>query len=250
MKIHFLGTSGWYDTHENGSTMCTLIESKEAYIVFDAGFGIHKLGEYITDDRPIYLFISHFHLDHICGFHVFPRFKFPQGITVIYQDEKSSKQAFKNITSHPFCAKISEYRFSVKTTTVKPGGYAKPLKFECLPIDHTDPCLGYRLYIEDKVIVYCSDTTPCDNSVRLAQKADILIHESAMSPGKSDWKWGHSNPAEAAGIAKKANVKKLVLSHFAASGYDSMSKRNAGLRVARQVFSNTIVAKDGLTIKV
>jgi len=38
MKIHFLGTNGWFDS-ETGGTPCTLIDSEEAYIVLDAGSG-------------------------------------------------------------------------------------------------------------------------------------------------------------------------------------------------------------------
>jgi ribonuclease BN (tRNA processing enzyme) len=250
MKIHFLGTNGWFDTHETGSTMCTLLETKEAYIVFDVGFGVHKLDKYIKDDRPIYFFISHFHIDHICGFHVMPKFSFKQKVIIVYQDDPSSRAAFKSLTSHPFCASLEQYKFPVEVMKVKPGGHTKPIEFECLPLSHADPCLGYRLYVEGKVIVYCSDTAPCDNDIRLAQGADVLLHECALSPGRSDSKWGHSSPEGAAEVAKKAGVKKLVLTHFAASGYTSFGKRRSGKRAAKKIFSNTVVAKDGFTITV
>ncbi len=250
MKIHFLGTNGWFDTKETGSTMCTLLETKEAYIVFDVGFGVHKLDKYIKDDRPIYVFISHFHLDHVCGFHVMPKFKFKQKMTMVYQDDPSSIAAFKNLTSHPFCASVKQYSFPVETMKVKSGGHTKPIEFECLPLQHTDPCLGYRVYVEGKVIVYCSDTAPCENSIRLAQGADVLLHEASLSVGKTDAKWGHSNPVEAAGIAKKAGVKKLVLTHFAGSCYTSLSQRKSGVSAAKKIFTNTIMATDGLVVKI
>ena len=58
----FLGTNGWYSS-KTGLTPCVLIDSKEGYIVLDAGEGIQKLDKYITDDKkPIYLFLSHFSL--------------------------------------------------------------------------------------------------------------------------------------------------------------------------------------------
>lgn len=249
MKIYLLGTNGWYDTSETGNTMCTLLETKDAYIIFDAGFGIHKMGKYIKDDRPIYLFISHFHLDHVCGFHVMPKFKFKQKMTIIYQDEKSNNLAFKSLTSHPICASLDQFNFPVEVKKVKPGGYNMPIKFECLPIKHTDPCLGYRLYVEDKVVAYCSDTAPCENDIRLAYHADVLLHECALSPGKSDFEWGHSNSEEAAQIANEAGVKKLVLTHFGASGFDLLRKRKLAGKLARKIFSETIVGTDDLLIK-
>jgi len=250
MKIHFLGTSGWFDTHETGNTMCTLVETGEAYIVFDIGFGVHKLDQYIKDDKPIYFFISHFHLDHVCGFHVMPKFKFRQKAIFVYQDDPSSKAAFKNLTAQPFCAPPELYKFPVEVVTVKPGGYTKPIKFECLSLNHINPCLGYRIYVEDKVITYCSDTAPCENDIRLAQGADILLHECAMSPGKADMDWGHSDPEGAAGVAKKAGVKKLVLTHFSANGYGSSAKRKTGTKIAKRIFPNTVMARDGLTVKI
>ena len=250
MKLHFLGTNGWYDTVPAGNTVCTLLETKDAYIVFDLGFGVQKLDKYIKDDRPIYIFISHFHLDHVCGFHVLPKFKFKQGINIIYQDNKVNRVALKSLSNPPLCATFGFYGYPVKLFPIKSGGYTKPLEFECLPLKHTTPCFGYRLYVEGGVVTYCCDTAPCENDLRLAQNADVLIHESAMSPGTSDWKWGHSNPAEAAQIAKDGKVKKLVLTHFGPGGYDSIIKRRKAQRVARDIFGDTIIGADGKTINI
>ena len=77
MKITFLGTNGWYPT-ATGDTPCILIETKEHYIVLDAGNGIYKLDRYITENKPISLFISHFHIDHTSGLHTLAQFHFSQ----------------------------------------------------------------------------------------------------------------------------------------------------------------------------
>ena len=68
MKITFLGTNSWFST-KTGNTVCALIEAEDFYIILDAGDGIHKLGKYFKGDKPIYMFLSHFHFDHIIGFH-------------------------------------------------------------------------------------------------------------------------------------------------------------------------------------
>ena len=88
MKITFLGTNGWYNS-PTGNTICILIESADYYIVLDAGDGFYKLSEYIIKDKPAFLFLSHFHLDHISGLHTLVKFSFkkelkffgPKGIT-------------------------------------------------------------------------------------------------------------------------------------------------------------------------
>ena len=65
-KIIFLGTNGWYDT-DTGNTICILIDSPLFTIILDAGNGIAKLDRYADFNKPAYLFLSHFHLDHIAG---------------------------------------------------------------------------------------------------------------------------------------------------------------------------------------
>jgi ribonuclease BN (tRNA processing enzyme) len=77
MQIIFLGTNGWFDS-PTGSTICTLINTESCHIILDAGNGIYKADRYIQDDLPVYIFLSHFHLDHIEGLHVLNKFSFPR----------------------------------------------------------------------------------------------------------------------------------------------------------------------------
>jgi len=58
------------------------------------------------------------------------------------------------------------------------------------------------------VAVYSSDTGPCDAVVRLARGADLLIHEATGPYG------GHSSAAQAAAVARQAQVGRLVLVHY------------------------------------
>ena len=77
MKIIFLGTNGWFST-PTGNTPCILIDAKDHYVIFDAGNGIYKIDKYITEEKPISLFISHFHLDHVSGLHNLDKVIFSQ----------------------------------------------------------------------------------------------------------------------------------------------------------------------------
>ncbi|MEK7333592.1 MAG: ribonuclease Z, partial [Nitrospirota bacterium] len=60
MKITFLGTNGWYDT-ATGNTICILVETERYDIILDAGNGLYKADRYISNKKPVYLFLSHFH---------------------------------------------------------------------------------------------------------------------------------------------------------------------------------------------
>ena len=99
MKIVFLGTNGWYSS-STGDTPCILIDAKDQYVILDAGNGIYKLDNYIKDNNPISLFISHFHIDHVSGLHTLAKFNFKQGIDV-YVGQGRSKD-FQTLVNPPF----------------------------------------------------------------------------------------------------------------------------------------------------
>jgi ribonuclease Z len=56
----------------------------------------------------------------------------------------------------------------------------------------------------------------------------------------------HSTTIEAATLAKKANVKKLMIGHFSAR-YDDLQPL---LDEARSVFPETILAEEGMTVSI
>jgi ribonuclease Z len=68
------------------------------------------------------------------------------------------------------------------------------------------------------------DTRPTDKLARFFKECDVLIFESTYSQDKQEKaiENGHSTAAEAATIAKKAEVDKLLLTHFSAR-YDQTS---------------------------
>ena len=90
------------------------------------------------------------------------------------------------------------------------------------------PAFGYRFDATDRSIVISGDTAPCDALVRLAEGADVLVHEAmyvpavermvARVPNASALRQSilsHHTSAEDAGrIAQAAGVKVLVLSHL------------------------------------
>lgn len=97
-------------------------------------------------------------------------------------------------------------------------------------------------------IVYTGDTRPCDSIVETAKNADLLIHDSTLSDDLKEYakEVGHSTASEAAEIAKRANVLKLVLTHIS-SRYTNPSPL---LKSAKEIFENTILGEDLLEIDV
>ena len=244
VKITFLGTNGWYSTFQN--TICTLIDSEKFYIVLDAGDGLHKLDEHMKKKKPVILFLSHLHLDHVIGLHVLNKFEQFEKLR-IYGNE-GTREGLETLIRHPYSADFNELPFETEIQEIPEGIYEEPFKFTCKPLVHADPCLGYRFELDNKVISYCTDTGKCDNIYKLAENADLLISECSFKSGQVESEWPHLNPEEAAGIARESNVKRLVLTHFDANLYRTMEEREEAEISAKKIFSETITARDGLTL--
>lgn len=247
MKIAFLGTNGWYSTR-TGNTPCTLIDSASYYIVFDAGDGIYKLHKYITDAKPIFLFLSHFHLEHINGIHILAKFQFNQALRIYGQ--VGTRQVVNDLARHPFTVPLKDLPFRVEICELTEGTHKIPFPVTCKPLLHADPCFGYRITLDNRTVAYCTDTGACNNTVELANNADVLIHECALKSGQRNEKWPHTSPQEAAEIAKASNVKQLVLTHFDAAIYESIGERKQAETEARWIFKNTTAAIDGMELTI
>ena len=246
MKIIFLGTNGWYDTG-TGNTISTLIDSKAGYIILDAGNGIYKATKYIKEDKPVYLFLSHFHIDHIEGLHTLVLFKF-KDLKIIGQP--GTKETLKEFLAPKYSVPLERLPYKTEVIEVDEGEHNKPFKFKCLKLKHVSSCFGFRFEIEDKIISYCTDTGYCKEAVELSEGADLAILECAFESGQEDPDWPHLNPEIAANMAKEAGAKKLALTHFDAYVYQTLGKRKEAEEKAKGIFKNSSVALDDLQLEI
>lgn len=245
MKIHFLGTMGWYDT-QLGNTLCVLADTPEAYVVFDAGGGFHKLDHYIKEDKPIIVLLSHFHLDHVIGLHALGKFNFKQGMKVF--GPPGIKRLFNLIVNQPYSMAVN--RLNIRVTVQDFSHNLKlPVSVIHRKLRHVSPCFGYRLSAEGKQVAFGTDTGICKNLDILADEADLLIAESSLPAGKIDNSWPHLNPQQAAQVAKKAKVKNLILAHFDAGLYLERKDIKAAEVAARKIFRDTVAARDGFCVQ-
>ena len=95
-------------------------------------------------------------------------------------------------------------------------------------------------------IVYSGDTKPCENMIELARDADLLIHDATFLEEDEDKQKYHSSVKDAAKIAKKANVKKLILTHI--SRRYKKEDVDKLLKEAKEVFENVEVSYDLMKI--
>jgi len=246
MKITFLGTNGWYDT-ETGNTTCILIETRKEFIILDAGNGIYKIDRHIQKKKPIYLFLSHLHLDHIIGLHTLVRFNFSQGISLYCP--RGTRKHLTRIINRPYTVPFGRLKTKVKLHELNTAKLPSPVT-EIRKLKHPVTCYGFKFILEDKIVSYCPDTGLCDDLYRLARGADIFITECSAKPGEKDKKWPHLDAKQAARVAKASGISKLVLVHFNPHLYPTLDERKKAVIQAKKIFRNTFAAIDNMEIEI
>ena len=247
MIIRFIGTSGscLTATRTNPSI---LIDND---LLLDVGEGTtQKLLQLNVVEEIQTILISHLHVDHFIGIFTFLWKKWLTNsqtpLTIYGPPEISSAipQILK-ITHTPSNA----FRFKIQYNPLDPG--EDILKHDIISttrVLHPAYTLAYRIDL-DKSICYSSDTAPLDRIISLATGCDVLIHDSSC-PSKTAslaHKFYHSTPQDAAEIANKAHVKKLVLFHIIGESEKFKPFREE----AQKIFDGEVViAKDMEILKI
>lgn len=101
-----------------------------------------------------------------------------------------------------------------------------------------------------RIVTVLGDTKPCENAVRLAAGADLLVHEATFAAGMEEkaHEFGHSTTAEAAATAAAAKAKQLVMTHF--SGRYSNEDLSLLEAEAALSFESVRAAQDLLMIEI
>ena len=246
MDVIFLGTNGWYDS-TTGNTICILIRSDDYYIVLDAGNGISKLDQYYQKVKPVYILLSHFHLDHIAGLHILAKFSFAEGLVIA--GPKGTRKILNSFINKPFTMPLNDLSYQTEILELSGKKNVLPFEIQFMELVHSSLTLGYRIHLDNTTIAYIPDTGFCQNALKLAQDVDLLIAECAFLPDESSDHWPHLNPQDAANIAKQAGVRQLALVHFDAQRYPTLEARKVAELHSKKIFPNTVATRDGMNLK-
>lgn len=109
---------------------------------------------------------------------------------------------------------------------------------------------NYLTYPGDpaRSFAYCSDTKYLPELQNYLQEVDLLFHEATFlnEDAARASETCHTTALQAATLAKACKAKQLCIGHFSARYEDE----NALLNEAKNMFNNTILAKENLTIQI
>lgn len=99
-----------------------------------------------------------------------------------------------------------------------------------------------------KQYVFCADTKYDESLIQHIEGADLVYHETTYLDNLQERAAArfHSTSKQAALLAKKANVKRLLIGHFS-SKYPTLEEFESE---AREVFENTELAIEGVSYKI
>jgi phosphoribosyl 1,2-cyclic phosphodiesterase/CRP-like cAMP-binding protein/CheY-like chemotaxis protein len=287
MRVHFWGTRGSVPapgpatTRFGGNTSCVeVVAADGTCVVLDCGTGARELGlSLLAAGLPeIHILLTHTHWDHIQGFPFFAPAYLPGTILNVYATpglESTLEEALSGQMQHTyFPVRLSELRAQIAVHEVGEGTFRiSGITIHTQYLNHTAPCLGYRLEAGGVSIVYATDhepfwwegpkAAPAERLLHPGDRrhiewlagADLVIHDGQFTDAEYPAKrnWGHSSVEYATDLAILAGVKRLVLFHHDPTRTDRMVARLAQrmLRRARKQGSNldVIAAAEGLDLE-
>jgi len=118
------------------------------------------------------------------------------------------------------------------------------------------PALAYRFDTPDGSVVFSGDTTVNDDLIALAQGADILVHcvadldylERHGTTGAALERMAalHTDVSEVGGVAQRAGVHELILTHYLPAEPDAITDAEWAQRAGQGFSGRTTAGSDGL----
>ncbi|MFO8099600.1 MAG: MBL fold metallo-hydrolase [Salinibacter sp.] len=243
-SVHFLGTGAAISDPHRTTTMLAVTDdpaSPQTLLVDCGGDALQRLQQCGPSiDSLTGLIITHAHMDHVSGFPLLmekvwldgrDRALPVVGIEAALAQARRSWEAFAPVHRDweglpPIDWRTVEHE--PETTMWHEGAWT----VTGTPVPHGDtPNVGLRFAHgpTGRVLAYSCDTSgPAERVVELAEGADLLVHEANGGPSEN-----HSTAAEAAQVADRAGVDRLLLVHL------PPGDKSADLRRARQIFPHT-----------
>lgn len=248
MRLTIVGCAGSYPNGRSAASSY-LVEHDGYALVLDMGSGalgaLHNYRDPADIDTVI---LSHLHADHfldMCPLFVVRRYR-PQGtppaLPVIGPPETAARlQAAYGSEPEPMLASI----FDVSTYPQEPFEVG-PFTVQAVVVEHPVESYAVRITAAGRTLVYSGDTAPCQALVDIAAGADVALFEASFRDGDDNPPGLHMTAGEAAQVAARAGVPRLVLTHMVDWHDNSEALAHATAHFSGQV----ALAEPGLQLEV
>lgn len=246
MKLIFLGTGG-YHPNERRQTACLFLP--EIGVALDAGTAFFRIQPRLQT-RQLDVFLTHAHLDHICGltFFMVPLLS-GQVDRVRVHGRPAVLDAVRNHLLAPELFPIEPDYEWCEVTDECPLEIGSGAKLTWTSLEHPGGSVGYRIDWPTYSLAYITDTTAPGKYQHFIQDVDVLIHECYFPDSMQEWseKTGHSHASAVAEVARTSGAGQLFLVHADPqnSGDDPV-----GLAQIKRIFPRTVLAEDLMEIDV
>lgn len=247
MKLKVLGTVSPY-CKDSKNCPSYLVSTTNNKILLDCGNGITRNLVLPNDLENLTIIISHLHRDHYGDIfslayatYVYHNLGILKERIKLYipssQKDSVDYQLLTNLGEEHYL-KIEEYKEDSQITL-------NDTTITFSPNPHNVPSYSIKISSNNQTLVYSGDTGYIGNTLEtFAKGANLLICESTFLKGQIRKKDYHLYAHEAATIAKKAEVQKLLLTHF----WPEIDKEEY-LKEAKPIFDNTEVAEENKILK-
>ena len=239
MRLVFLGT-GSPTPEADRYGIATLIEAGPHRLLFDTGRAtvqrLHDCGIPIADVTTV--FYTHLHSDHVCGFadlwmtgwFVSGRTaplelfgppgtqQFAYGMRIAHHFDLAVRPEYEAIAASGLALQVTEFEAGIVFN--RDGVTVRAFHVDHGP--HVTPAFGFRIDYAGCSIVLSGDTTGCDELVRQAAGADVLVNEIwaasdgaiARNPAIPGIIAIHTNPEQMADMARRAQPRAVFFNHI------------------------------------
>ena len=212
------------------ATCCIQVETSKNNLIIDAGSGIVNLGKLIienNDNRPIDIFISHYHFDHIIGLPFFaPLFneKYQVSIHLPLLGKKSGIFAIDKLISPPlFPMNRSIFSKNVKFKEFNVGNQiniSNDIICNSSLLNHPGSSTAFRIKGNQFDIVYASDVeanekAEIESIINFSKGSNYIFIDSSYTDKELSKRrgWGHLSFKQVLEVSKKIKPTEVLIFH-------------------------------------